>query len=82
MNEHSRKRVNIPSSFLVLTGLHGRAGRDVQVVDTYERVGANQIDTELSRQTGCASFANRIPDASSMRALGIWSSYEGRMVDA
>ena len=28
------------------------------------------------------SFADRIPDASSMRALGIRSSYEGRMVNA
>ena len=80
MNAHLRKQVNIPSSFLVLTGLHGRAGRDVQV-RTYERAGESDRH-RIESTLGMTFFVNRIPDASSMRALGIWSSYEGRMVDA
>ena len=50
------------SSFLVLTGLHGQAGRDVQVVDTYERVGAiRSIDTELSRLRDDSSLRESNP---------------------
>ena len=31
---------------------------------------------------GRLEFVDRTPGASSMRALGVWSSYKGRTVDA